>query len=422
MYQAGGNPADYLDVLTAVLGDQAPAVRDMINAGKSWGAVPKLSAAKPPPAGGAKGLETGGDFALAGPSTGGGRGLDEPSPTPVQPGPVQVQRSANVYFPKTVQLSQKMIPLIVHIAREQAEQTVKIQQGSSGLSLTVGDMKIFVLTADFTVERAIGGREIEDVEYGRIVRVSPEADSEPLVFFLSPTSAGEKRISIEFKQSGKRIGSLAFDVAVIEEAVPATRLAGVMDGQPPFLVSAAGTTGAAPIAVPDLDLRVLVEGKTLSYVLSSADGKYDEKKLGSKVLLIDPAPFFANITQQLSDLAARRPEYRTGDDKALPGQLGAQLWDQLASDELRQVYKDDLRVNYSGKSLKITTDEPWIPWEMLRPVELENGAFVVDDSPLCETFRLTRWLDGRGAPERVQVKRGVIVAPPRTRCRPCKTN
>ncbi len=59
----------------------------------------------------------------------------------------------------------------------------------------------------------------------------------------------------------------------------------------------------------------------------------------------------------------------------------------------------------------ITSDEPWIPWEMVRPMEREAGRTLFIDAPLCEQFRLTRWLNGPGAPDQLQVKRGVIVAP-----------
>lgn len=412
------NATTYLNRIDALLGDRLPAVREALDAGKSWAAETQLGIAGPP-TGGIKGLGDtgGGPVQIAPPApapAGEDRGLGEAAERVAAAGPVSVPRSANVYFPAAVQLAQKMVPLIVHVAREEEAGTVTVKQGSSKLEVSVGDLKIFVLTADFTIERAIGGTAIEDVDHGRIVRVDPAKECEPVIFFLSPTSAGEKRISIEFKQFGKRVGSLAFDVSVLEDAVPATRLVNVVDNQvSPFSIVAAGVTAGQSVGRPDLDLRVLRQGRTLIYSLTSADGKYDDRKLGQKELEADPEPYFADIAMQLSDLAAKRPEYRTEDDKNLPSQLGAQLWDLLLSKEFRAVYRDDLRVSYKGKSLKITTDEPWVPWEMLRPVELgAGGGFAVDDPPLCETFVLTRWLDGRGASDQVQLKRGVIVAPP----------
>ena len=67
--------------------------------------------------------------------------------------------------------------------------------------MTAGDLNIFIHTLDFDFGQVIGGIEIPSVPFGRTVQVQPSGDSEPLVFFLSPTSTGEKRISVEFIQS-----------------------------------------------------------------------------------------------------------------------------------------------------------------------------------------------------------------------------
>jgi CHAT domain-containing protein len=48
---------------------------------------------------------------------------------------------------------------------------------------------------------------------------------------------------------------------------------------------------------------------------------------------------------------------------------------------------------------------------MVRPFERERGRTLYSDPPLCELFRLSRWLSGSGAPDRLTVKRGVVVAP-----------
>ncbi len=50
---------------------------------------------------------------------------------------------------------------------------------------------------------------------------------------------------------------------------------------------------------------------------------------------------------------------------------------------------------------------------MLRPNELREGRYLFVDPPLCEQFRLTRWMANRdAAPDEVELRRGFIVAPP----------
>lgn len=72
-----------------------------------------------------------------------------------------------------------------------------------------------------------------------------------------------------------------------------------------------------------------------------------------------------------------------------------------------------MRDRYGGKTLLITSDEPWIPWELIRPAEYDrSGKRLYDDPFLCETFVVARWLAGRGAPDRLVLKNGAVVVPP----------
>jgi hypothetical protein len=81
-------------------------------------------------------------------------------------------------------------------------------------------------------------------------------------------------------------------------------------------------------------------------------------------------------------------------------QVGEQLWRDLVPDELRGHYLDFREAG----SMQITSDEPWIPWEAVRPFQQFGGRTVVDDEPWCLRFELTRWLSGRHpAPDEVSV-------------------
>lgn len=421
---AGGDPVKYLDQLVPLLGDRLPFVREAIDAGKTWEPT-HLSAARPPTAArDGFGPPDNSDAGFDSLTLGVPKGLTPEGPPPsAQTAPARVQRSANVYFPDTLQLGQKRVPLIVHIARKAAEGTVTVKQGSSEVTLTVGDVIISVLAPDFDVDSAIGGAEVPGVPYLRRVNVDPSSNSEPVIFFLSPTEgceAGTKRISIEFLQKNKRQGSLAFDVEVVEEPVPATRLGSIVRSG--FPIAPHVLTADAEVNAADLDLRVCLQGNTLSFSLWCIDGRYQELKLGQKTLGQGaPKAYFTSMTDQLSVLAAQSPDDEDDDPEqrkkaearnvARLQALGVSLWDDLIPDKLAELYDTDLRANFAGKSLVITSDEPWIPWEMVRPVKREGGRVVYIDPPLCEQFRLTRWLDGQAPPDQLEVKRGVIVAP-----------
>ena len=92
--------------------------------------------------------------------------------------------------------------------------------------------------------------------------------------------------------------------------------------------------------------------------------------------------------------------------------FGSYLYDQLFPLEFKIEYRR-LRDHFLDKSLLITSDEPWIPWELVRPVESDDkGILLYDDPPLCEAFCLARWIFGRAAPNILDVAHAVLVQPP----------
>jgi CHAT domain-containing protein len=46
----------------------------------------------------------------------------------------------------------------------------------------------------------------------------------------------------------------------------------------------------------------------------------------------------------------------------------------------------------------LVSDEPWIPWEIVKPYDDSDPEDVVDDDFLCCRFQLTRWLAGGRGP------------------------
>jgi hypothetical protein len=63
-------------------------------------------------------------------------------------------------------------------------------------------------------------------------------------------------------------------------------------------------------------------------------------------------------------------------------------------------------------TLLITSDEPWIPWEMVKPYRIDPDTGAEQSAGfLAETFQVTRWLAGRSPAHQVHVKQASIVAP-----------
>jgi hypothetical protein len=293
---------------------------------------------------------------------------------------------------------------MVVVGREQAR-----------LQVAVGDLTLFLRPDDFIVEATVGGRPLPGlpVANARIVAVEPDRDSEPVVFFLTPGSAGRKRISVDVYQLNRQIAALAFETEVVEPAAFARPEP--VTFEPLGLFCAAADAQVNP---PDLELRVTLqnEGKTLAYDLRApARDGLAFRPAGCKQLQAEPLKILQPIFDRLSTLARKYGDERTaaGTQDALRElqNIGTNLYEELFSDELKRVYLE-LRGGQPGeKSLLIMSDEPWIPWEMVRASGFDAAGRPFVDPPLCEMFQLSRWLAGPGAPAQIVTENGAIVAP-----------
>lgn len=157
-----------------------------------------------------------------------------------------------------------------------------------------------------------------------------------------------------------------------------------------------------PIPPPDLEIRVRTvesSGRTqLSYTLHSLNGvaPFTHHEIPGPILQRSPEEFHRNLLQHIErlgtgvDLGGALVLPKEVDHK-LTG-LGRDLWHQLFTAEMRQAYR---RFRSSVHSLLIVSDEPWIPWEMVKPFDDEGE--VLDDPFFAEGFELTRWLTSKRA-------------------------
>ena len=324
-------------------------------------------------------------------------------------------RYANVIFPATVLITQQAVPLIVHVAQAHAQQSV-FTVDEAKIALKVGDLTIVVQAEGFALAGSMGGQPASGDSGGRVVKVEAERDCEPTIFLLTPQSTGEKRINVYIDQFGRNILTRAFQVQVVADLGAVQALPSVPSD--PLPVESPVRGSAAP--PPDLELRVMLSGdrRRLSFMLHGAP-EYNFRSMGETDPLPDePRVFLQPIFDQLSGLARRSASARSADETAAAkkelADIGANLFDQLFTKMLKDEYGKTIRQKYAGKALLITSDEPWIPWKLVRPFAIDEGGDVLyDDPPLCEMFGLSRWLAGRGAPDQVAMKQGVWVAPAR---------
>ncbi|HBL26662.1 MAG TPA: hypothetical protein DD490_07495 [Acidobacteria bacterium] len=153
---------------------------------------------------------------------------------------------------------------------------------------------------------------------------------------------------------------------------------------------------------PDLEMRVRIaaeQGKArLRFILHSPNGKValSHREIEGPLLQRNPEKYQGYLLSKIEKLGERldidrslllQPEIK----KKLES-LGHDLWRELFSSELRAVYRRVIRP--AVHSWVIVSDEPWIPWELVKPYDDGEPGEPLDDDFLCLRFALTRWLVG----------------------------
>ncbi|MDQ1300139.1 MAG: hypothetical protein QG637_56, partial [Chloroflexota bacterium] len=126
----------------------------------------------------------------------------------------ELVRFANVYFPATIMMTQKDVPLIVHVAQKHSAHSALTEEAAT-MTLKVGDLTIVIQAEGFAVTEVLGGLPVADGALGRIVKAQAERDCEPVVFLLTPQSVGEKRINIYVEQFGHILLAQPIQVRVV---------------------------------------------------------------------------------------------------------------------------------------------------------------------------------------------------------------
>jgi hypothetical protein len=241
----------------------------------------------------------------------------------------------------------------------------------------------------------------------RTLPVLRDDDSEER-FVLTPRVTGEQQLRVDFYQWGRYIGTVKRNVLVTN----APQAVEIEQPDAPIALTIAASQTVPP---PDLELRVELDrhdGRTLYFELHATrdDVSYNHADMGKVTLSATPLDKMQTIYAELTQLARAVPATpdAIAEQQRRLARLGNQLWKELFSPELQASYwqwKDRVR------TLQITSDEPWIPWEIVKPFRFDASNVRVDEPFLCEGFQLSRWLCGPGPADRLPVQRVRPVAP-----------
>ncbi len=211
----------------------------------------------------------------------------------------------------------------------------------------------------------------------------------PVAFHFKATKMAPQRLLLDFRQGGVKIGDVRLGVEVVAD-VPAD------EEKQAVLGPAVGPRHGPAI---DLDMQVALDdagGKTyLIYLLHSPSGVVDFRhtRIRSRAFACPPDEARAQLMSKIEKLHAG---FDVDDAQLLAEEredrlaaIGHDLYRQLFPSEMRAAYR---RFRDAVKTIQITSEEPWIPWELVKPYDDTDLNAIIDDDFLAGQFQLTRWL------------------------------
>ncbi len=342
----------------------------------------------------------------------------EPAPHTPSPHPrfAAVERDfyTDVRFPQQVRMGDES-PLIVRLTR--APFALSRTNGQVAVQFGEPDQPEFVEV----VVMAQGFTE-STITWSRTLAVYSDRDSQPAVFLLrAGKELGEKRVTLDFYHKGRYLGSAAFVTNVVEKVPNA--VGGVTLDHPGL----AARFVEQPPPPADLELRIVRgnQDNVLHFMLHStrAGVGYHWRPVG-QVQLTSPNPqaYLESLFAHLGDLAGKPVDQLSETDAHIGvgdiAAIGQQLFRELFPAELQHEFwarilpKRKTADHPEGaiRTLLITSDEPWIPWEMIKPYRIDSESGEEQSQGfLAELFQVSRWLAGRSPADHVHVRAAGLV-------------
>jgi hypothetical protein len=320
------------------------------------------------------------------PRVGSSEGWDEPAAKPTV-----LRRYTDVFFPPKVRVG-KPTNLRVRIAR------TRLHAHDATLDLEwptgVGAVPVTVCVAaeNFTVES----------DPHATLFVPREDDSPAVQFRLIGNAVGPGRIMLDFSQHGRPVGSVDLSVAVLDSPIE-----------------------VGPASAPQSELRLRVGGDCPDVTLTVHEYRCSPGRLHFTLYSRDPRlrdlPWInhgdlgsIDLHQDTVSWVGRHLDFVNCWPSAEQGRsladFGNRLYDQVLPEKLQQLCWTlaERRVT----TLLVLSDEPHIPWELIRPHRLDPASGQRQELPFWgEFFALGRWLRGPAVADRFSLRRICAVVP-----------
>lgn len=327
--------------------------------------------------------------------------------------------------------TKRSYPLIIQLVRNQPEESrVDEKVDISFENPNVPELlEVRVMAPGFD-ETSVHDPTRTTAAWSRSMTVYSYQDSQPVVFLLrlSDSRPGSRWIMLDFYHRGRNVGSFRLECSVSAfQPGPSNRTQN--DG--PHMGGASIIEGPEGVDLPrgtpppaaDVEIRIIkaVDDNTLHFELNSARLGYQQRRMGSVTIagMQNPQELLQTYFDRLSQMAAEADgaldQIDAADFESEISNMGVKLYEDIFPEELKAEYwkLKALREQGAIETLLITSDEPWIPWELVKPYYGPDDPDEedVEDDHLAGAWQMSRWLAGRGAGSELQISVAQLVAP-----------
>jgi hypothetical protein len=243
------------------------------------------------------------------------------------------------------------------------------------------------------VVRPVRGFELAGAGEGTLVVSAPQS-TDPLEFPLIAGAEGRGSVRVQAFCQGVAIASLLVEAQIGGSSTTARA------------ARESTEVKVVPRPQPDLSMYIFEKGSELSFMLQSADGHLQMKKFGPVQLASSPREHFRTFFKDIENLPLGTPEQRRTAKRRMETK-GAKLFEDVLPEDLRALlWEQRERIT----TVQITSEEPWIPWEVCRLTGRTDGR-VEGGKFFAEAFSVTRWLYGVSAAPRLRLGDLALVVP-----------
>ncbi|HET7037376.1 MAG TPA: CHAT domain-containing protein [Thermomicrobiaceae bacterium] len=277
-------------------------------------------------------------------------------------------------------------------AGQTAEVRVRVELADGAAPLARSRPAEISLEEEITVFLAVDSREFA-VEGDNRLRLPPPEPGQPATgsFTIRGLKLGAHQVTIQFYQGASDLGTIPLTVSVTGVAAAAER------------TTAALTAMRRDPRDDEVMILIIDEERRSSGICFSFEVLW-------KAVEWNLPQFFSNPLKKRSSLRYVQGIYQRIVEDVLPKDLplfqdrlrgiGAEMSQQLFPDDLVRTILWPHRDQISA--VQVTTDEPYIPWELARLRHPDTGE--VDEKFLCE-YGLVRSLRGRSGPRDLRAQR-----------------